>query len=306
MLIIAFITVILVFAGVGVHGYLQGILAPPYDPDKMLLNYERIGEGTKKIILLHGLTGSLNYWKRGLDDISDSCSLLLIDLLGFGESPKPNSKYDLEEHLGAIEKVIRKEGFDDGNTIVVGHSLGAILSLALTEKRPKWIEATVVIGLPVFKSREAIKGRFNEVSLWDGISIDSRYKFVCFFHPLYMTEWFRPDNIPKDVFKDARKHTWVSYYNTLDQVIFSTDLVQLASKIEQKRILFIHGEKDAAAPIENVEELIPLFSNAEFRRLLDADHQVFLAEPYSIWSLIKRFLIGVQDRHQAISNKSPE
>lgn len=306
MLIIAFITVILVFAGVGVHGYLQGILAPPYDPDKMLLNYERLGEGTKKIILLHGLTGSLNYWKRGLDDISASYSLLLIDLLGFGESPKPNSKYDLEEHLGAIEKVIKKEGFDDGDAIVIGHSLGAILSLALTEKQPDWIEATVVIGLPVFQGKETIKDRFSQISLWDGISVDSRYKFVCFFHPLYMTEWFRPDNIPKDVFKDARKHTWVSYYNTLDQVIFKTDLVQLASKIEQKRILFIHGEQDATAPIKNVEKLVPLFYNAEFKRLPDADHQVFLAEAGNIWSLIKRFSIGVSDHRQAISNKSLE
>jgi pimeloyl-ACP methyl ester carboxylesterase len=96
-------------------------MAPTYDPEKMTLNYERIGNGPKKMVLRHGLTGSLKYWKTGLDDLPDFYSLLLIDLLGFGDSTKPNSKYDLEEHLGAIEKVIKKEGFDSGDAIVMGH-----------------------------------------------------------------------------------------------------------------------------------------------------------------------------------------
>jgi len=287
MLSIAFITSILAFAGLGLHGYLNGVMAPPYVPDLMILNYERVGEGSKKIILLHGLTGSLNYWKRGLDNVPDSFSLLLIDLLGFGDSPKPNSKYDLEEHLGAIEKVIAKEGFDSGDVVVVGHSLGAILTIGLLAKRPNAFAGMVLIGLPVFQGKKAIKSKFSQVSLWDGISVDSRFKFICFFHPLYMIEWFRPENIPKEVFKDDAKHTWVSYYHTLDEVILNTDLIQLASQIKDKKILIIHGEKDSAAPIENVEELLPAFANAKFEKIPDADHQVFLAEPSKIWSLIK-------------------
>lgn len=287
MLVIVSMIFLLAFAGVGIHGYLNGVMAPAYDPNKITLNYERIGEGPKKIILLHGLTGSLNYWKRGLDSVTDSYSLLLIDLLGFGESPKPNSKYDLEEHLGAITKVIKKEGFDTGDAVVVGHSLGAILTIGLVGKHPDWFQGLAVIGLPNYSGKEAIKTKFGKASLWDGVSVDSRYKFVCFFHPLYMTEWFRPKNIPRDVFKDAAKHTWVSYYHTLDKVILNTDLKQLAARIKDKRILLIHGEKDTAAPIENVEKLLPVFTNAKLVRLPDADHQVFLAEPGRVWSLIE-------------------
>jgi pimeloyl-ACP methyl ester carboxylesterase len=286
MIWIIFITIIIAFAGVGIHGYLNGVMAPPYDPEKMMLNYERIGNGPKKMVLLHGLTGSSKYWRKGLDDLPDSYSLLLIDLLGFGDSPKPNSKYDLEEHLGAIEKVIKREGFDTGEAVVVGHSLGAILTIGLVGKHPDWFQSLAVIGLPNYSGKEAIKTKFGKASLWDGVSVDSRYKFVCFFHPLYMTEWFRPKNIPKDVFKDAGKHTWVSYYHTLDEVIINTDLQELASRIKDKRILFIHGSDDAAAPIENVEALLPIFTNAEFERLPDADHHVFLTDPAKVWALI--------------------
>ena len=291
MIILVFSTIIIALAGVGIHGYLKGVMAPPYDSKKMTLNYERIGNGPKKMILLHGLTGSLKYWKAGLGELPDysSHSLLLIDLLGFGDSPKPNSKYDLKEHLEAIEKVIKKEGFYDGNVMVVGHSLGSILAVGLVGEHPDWFQHLAIIGLPNYSGKEAIKTELGKASLFDGVSVDSKYKFVCFFHPLYMTEWFRPNNIPKDIFKDAGKHTWVSYYRTLDNVIIDTDLRELASRIKDKKILLIHGEKDAAAPIENVEVLLPIFTNSKFERLTNADHHVYLASPAKVWALIDDF-----------------
>lgn len=299
MLAYILIIIILFLSGVALRGYLHGIMSPPYDPEKMTLNYERIGNGSRKIILLHGLTGSLRYWKGGLGDLPKSNSLLLIDLLGFGDSPKPKSKYDLEEHLIAIEKVIKKEGFDSGNCIVVGHSLGAILSMGLAGKHPDWFKGLALIGLPNYNGKEAIKNKFSKSSLWDSISVDSRYKFVCFFHTLYITEFFRPKNIPKDIFKDVGKHTWISYYRTLDEVIINTDIKQLASKIKDKKILFIHGEDDSAAPIENVEDLLPILNKATFKRLPEADHQVYLAKPSKVWSLIHDYFwkseVGVEN-----------
>lgn len=289
MITILFLTILTTIFGIGLYGYLQGVMAKPYDTQKMTLNYERIGDGDKKVVLLHGLTGSLRYWTRGLNDVSDSHSFLLIDLLGFGDSPKPNSQYSLEEHLDAIEKVLKIENFDDGNVLVIGHSLGAILTIGLVGKQPDWFHSLAVIGLPNYSDKEAIRAKFGKKSLWDGVSVDSRFKFVCFFHPIYMTKWFKPENIPPDIFEDAGKHTWVSYYHTLDEVILNTDLKKLASQIRDKKILFIHGKNDAAAPIENVEALIPIFSNATFEILPDADHHLYLANPTKIWALIDNF-----------------
>lgn len=285
----------LAFAGIGVQSYLRGILAPAYDPQAMTLNYERIGHGPTKVVLLHGLTGSLQYWKKGLEYAPDDYSLLLIDLLGFGESPKPNARYDFEEHLGAIEKVLKLENFNSGDVVIVGHSLGAILALGLVGEHPGWFEGIVVIGLPNFVDKEEIKDTFARISLWDELSIDSTYQFVCYFHPLYMTEWFRPDNVPKDIFDEAKKHTWVSYYRSLDEIVVNSDLRALASKVKDKRILLIHGDKDAAAPIDNVAVLLPIFNRAIFERLEEADHQVYLSDPATTWALIDDFLTAEND-----------
>ena len=130
---------------------------PAYDANETLLNYEIIGSGKNKLVLLHGLTGSLNYWKRELESITKTHSLLLIDLLGFGDSPKPKSDYSLSVQLQALELILKKEGFNDGKTTIAGHSMGAIISLALLEKYSHWFKAGIFIGIPVYKDVDEFK-----------------------------------------------------------------------------------------------------------------------------------------------------
>ena len=147
-----FIAILIFFPVVAIAGYqhYKIIKQPAFDVNKSLLNYEIIGSGENKLVLLHGLTGSLNYWKRDLIDITKTHSLLLIDLLGFGDSPKPKSNYTLSIQLDAVKIILKKEGFNDGKTIIGGHSMGAIISLALLEKQPTWFKAGIFINIPVY------------------------------------------------------------------------------------------------------------------------------------------------------------
>ena len=65
------ISIFFIFPVVAIAGYqhYKIVKHPAYDADKTLLNYEIIGAGENKLVLLHGLTGSLNYWKRNLESI---------------------------------------------------------------------------------------------------------------------------------------------------------------------------------------------------------------------------------------------
>ena len=74
-IIIAFL-IIPVIAVAGYEHY-KILNQPDYNPHTTLLNYEVIGIGKNKLVLLHGLTGSLNYWKRSLENISKTHSLFI-------------------------------------------------------------------------------------------------------------------------------------------------------------------------------------------------------------------------------------
>jgi pimeloyl-ACP methyl ester carboxylesterase len=272
------------------YQYLKVVTAPVYNAATMSLNYETIGVGEKKLLLLHGMAGSKNYWKKDLEKIDGTHQLLLVDLLGFGDSPEPYSNYSLDVQLGALEKIILKEGFEKGNTALVGHSLGAILAFALLAKRPSWFKGIAVIGLPVFTNKKQFIQNMSQISFFDRLSVSPFSKLVCMFKPLYMVSWLKPDNLTTEVFADAKKHTWLSFSNSLNEVMLKTDLYSIAKNIKNKKILFIQGEKDRVAPVANVKKFAELFPDAIFNTVKDGDHQLFLKTPDKVWNLINQYL----------------
>ncbi|GGG17356.1 hypothetical protein GCM10011344_17490 [Dokdonia pacifica] len=299
------ISILFIFPVVAIASYqhYKIVKQPAYDINQTLLNYEIVGSGKNKLVLLHGLTGSLNYWKRNLESISNTHTLLLIDLLGFGDSPKPQNDYSLSIQLQALELVLNKEGFNDGKTIVAGHSMGAIISMALLQKHPHWFKAGVFIGIPVYKDADEFKKVMSSHSFVDRISTSKFSKYICMIHPIFMSRAFKPDNLTDDVYEDAKKHHWQSYYYSLTEVILKTNLYAIAKKIKDKDVHFIHGEKDTTAPLENALKLSREFTNAQIITSAEGDHQFFLKEAEFVWNTIQDFSVSDKKLQKTTSNE---
>jgi predicted negative regulator of RcsB-dependent stress response len=63
MILVFLIIVIILPLGILVgYQYLKVVTGPVYNAATMSLNYETIGVGEKKLLLLHGMAGSKNYW----------------------------------------------------------------------------------------------------------------------------------------------------------------------------------------------------------------------------------------------------
>ncbi|MEZ4792388.1 alpha/beta fold hydrolase [Aequorivita nionensis] len=300
-----FTSIFLILPVIAIAGYqhYKIVRQPAYDANKTLLKYEIMGSGETKLVLLHGLTGSLNYWKRNLESISKTHSLLLIDLLGFGDSPKPRSNYSLSIQMQAVELVLNKEGFNDGKTLIGGHSMGAIISLALLEKHRHWFKSGVFISIPVYKDADEFKKVMSTHSFVDRISTSKFSKYICMIHPIFMSRAFKPDNLTDEVYEDAKKHHWQSYYYSLTEVILKTNLYAMARKIKDKDVLFIHGEKDTTAPLENALKLSREFKNAQIITSSEGDHQFFLKEAEFVWKTVQDFSVSDKKSQKTILNE---
>lgn len=291
-LLIIFLFLFIPIGIIGGFEYFKVINAPKYNPETMPLNYEILGSGKKKLVLIHGLTGSKNYWKKELETISKTHQLLLVDLLGFGDSPKPNSEYSLNIQLNALEKIITKENFNDGNTVIVGHSMGAIISLALLAEHNNWFDGAVITGLPVFKDRNEFEEIMSGHGIFDRLASGKYGTLICMLHPIFMTDYFKPDNLTDDVYQDAKKHTWQSYANSLNEIVIKTDLYAFPKAIKDKKMVFIHGTEDTTAPYKSAKEYAETFSNAEFITVKGGDHQFFLKEPGLLWQTVQEFSVS--------------
>jgi 3-oxoadipate enol-lactonase len=103
------------------------------------------------LILLHGMAGSHGYFARPLAGIA-GCRLVVPDLLGHGDSERPDVAYTLEDHLDPLVDLVRREGFPRP-LILGGHSMGAALSVALASSLPDGaVGGLLLLNLPWFSS----------------------------------------------------------------------------------------------------------------------------------------------------------
>ena len=120
------------------------------------LHYESYGTG-QTVLFLHGFLTSSAYWDRVTNLVSKNHRVIAIDLLGFGKSPKPRrSKYDYADHIRSINKTLESAGVNEP-FILVGHSMGALISLRYANMYPGRVENLILTNMPVMIGSEQVK-----------------------------------------------------------------------------------------------------------------------------------------------------
>ena len=122
-------------------------------------------------------------------------------------------------------------------------------------------------------------------------------------HPIFMSSAFKPNNLTDDVYEDAKKHHWMSYYYSLTEVILKTNLYGIARKIRNTKVLFIHGAKDTTAPLKNAIDLSREFTNVKTVTSTGGDHQFFLKEAEFVWKTIQDFSVSDKKSQKTILNE---
>ena len=86
------------------------------------------GEGPH-LTLLHGFPTCSFDWSKIWGDLSDTRSLLAMDLLGFGDSDKPASGYTFADHASRLRSLWWRLGIE--RTTLVAHDYSATLACEL-------------------------------------------------------------------------------------------------------------------------------------------------------------------------------
>ncbi|MBH0009900.1 alpha/beta fold hydrolase [Salinibacterium sp. SWN1162] len=107
------------------------------------------GEGPV-IIFLHGIASSAATFAHVIPQLSDRYRCISFDLLGFGESPSPaDATFTIEEHVDSIRATINSLKLD-APFILVGHSLGSLLSARYTAMHPSKVSRLVLVSPPIY------------------------------------------------------------------------------------------------------------------------------------------------------------
>lgn len=97
------------------------------------LNYREVGSGPV-LILIHGFPMNQHVWDEFSEKISDSYLVVTLDLPGFGKSHALPLGFSIDDVARSVVSFIRERNYS--HPIIVGHSLGGYVALAMAEQEP--------------------------------------------------------------------------------------------------------------------------------------------------------------------------
>lgn len=106
------------------------------------LHYVEAGTGPV-VVLLHGLGANVRAWRSTVPALSADHRVIAIDLLGFGQSDKPQIPYRVGTLVDSVTAAL--DELQISSATVVGNSLGGWVAAMLTTTRPERVEKLVLV-----------------------------------------------------------------------------------------------------------------------------------------------------------------
>lgn len=107
------------------------------------INYVELGDASKpKVILLHGLGGSLGNWATNTAALAANYHVFALDQVGFGKSDKPFMKYRVAMYVDFLDKFMSELKIEKAS--LVGNSMGGWVAGLMAIKYPNRVEKIVL------------------------------------------------------------------------------------------------------------------------------------------------------------------
>jgi pimeloyl-ACP methyl ester carboxylesterase len=95
------------------------------------------------VLCVHGLTANCRCWDVIAASLAPENNILAMDLRGRGLSDKPSAGYSLQHHIQDIFCVL--DDLKQERIVLMGHSLGAYISLAFAANYPERTEKIILM-----------------------------------------------------------------------------------------------------------------------------------------------------------------
>ena len=240
----------------------------------------------KPIVLLHGLTGTHEYFAPLVLRLSQTNRVIAPDLLGFGRSPWPDISYTVDEHLASLEPVLPKEPF-----VLVGHSMGALLALEFARRHPQRMAGLVLISPPSIQNRVALGEILKAESAVESLmELDNFWApLVCHLHEAFgeLTYYaYRPfveRTLPDAVVLAATQHRWASYNGSLENVVLKLRATEVLLRVNVPTLVVV-GDHDLYVDLAKFRVIAPKALTA------DGGHNILWEQPVAVMGAVEKFV----------------
>ncbi len=239
---------------------------------------KKIGTGPP-LVFLHGFCETHQIWDSLVDRLSSHFTIFLIDLPGFGASqpwPEVNS---IDEVANSVANEL--DSFKVRNPVVIGHSLGGYVALAMQRAKPGFSAGIVLFHSTIFA--DSAEKKSNR---------DKTIEFVIEHGVAPFVKTFVPNLF------HAKDHEAIP---TMFSIAYSTPLKTLISYTKAMRdrpsyehltgykSLILAGKHDAIIPLAISQKMADLLKKSTLVVLQSSSHMGMFEDPASAQASIKHF-----------------
>jgi pimeloyl-ACP methyl ester carboxylesterase len=211
-----------------------------------MIHFFEKGKG-QPLVLIHGFCETSRMWTDLAEKLSDEFRVLCPDLPGIGESSISNDQISLEEVALRLEEWMDENQID--NPIVIGHSLGGYVALALLELMGNRIKAIGLFHSTAFADdadKKEMRNRTITFLRKNGVE-----KFVTSFVPPLFPENRREElaNEIESAIEDAKRSSLEGLIAFAGAMRDRPDRVEVLKHFQGPKLL-IAGTEDGAVKIE--------------------------------------------------------
>jgi pimeloyl-ACP methyl ester carboxylesterase len=249
----------------------------------MRLVVDQRGEGSA-VVFLHGFPLDRDLWAAQREALSDRWRVITPDLRGHGASPAPAGVYRMHELAQDVLETV------EGPLVVVGHSMGGYVALALAEEAPERVRGLVLVNSRTAADPpEAAHKRLDSASKVEATgSVETTIEAMLpkLFAP--GTAESRPDLVAE----------WSNRMRRTAPAGVAGALLGMAERPDRAAILssakfpvlLLAGEEDQIIPAEEAMTMATLSPRCELVVLPAVGHMAPVEDPRGTSAALRRFL----------------
>jgi pimeloyl-ACP methyl ester carboxylesterase len=274
------------------------------------------GTGSKTFLFIHGIGDYLKYFYHQIKHLKQNYRVIALDMPGYGKSSNNSEiEYNLPYHVKAISEFIKKLKLD--NLVVVGHSYGGSVAIAVSSNNNKLVKNAVFIapgGMQIFNRQTLshIKSNMRQL-LEDETKINYDLDdFINKWHEKYI---YHRTQITDNYLKE---YLGLIYSGEIDRIgktrakvlkfiytkgIGNTALIDMFKKMEFP-VLIISGDEDKFMPATELtnsgptrqrpsdfwKNVVSLNSRAKLQIIKDCGHLAVIERPDEMNKAIDEFV----------------
>jgi pimeloyl-ACP methyl ester carboxylesterase len=243
------------------------------------------------LLLLHGFCETHQVWEHYLAALGTRFRVLCPDLPGFGRSSSLPEGFTLSDVAERLAAWLHQLGIE--KAIIIGHSLGGYVALALLEKYPELFAGIGLFHSTAYAdSSEKRKSRQHVIDFVEKHGVET---FATSFVPQLFHTTNRPyieEYIAKVVAIAAAtpEYTLIGYTRAMQQ---RPDRLAVLEAYKGP-ILYIIGEKDGSVPLEDSKRQLLQLHNYQAYVLEETGHMGMFEQEERCLEILQEFTASIQ------------